>query len=387
MTRVLFYVQHLMGVGHVFRAMRIVKALTAAGIEVDLAYGGEPIPNFEANGARVHFLPPVRAVGEAFNKLEDPSGNPLTEDYRNRRRDMLLGICAAARPDVIITEAFPFGRRQMRFELLPLLVAARQMSRPPIVISSVRDILQETGKVEKDRETVGYLQTLFDYVLVHGDSGLVRLGRTFPLAGEIADKVLYTGMVAPQGMANGETNAEVHDVVVSVGGGALGRKLLMAAAAAKRHSVLRDARWCIVTGLRSSEQDRAELQSLVSGDVALRSFLPDLPSVLAKAQLSISRAGYNTVADICAAGCRAIVVPLSDGIETEQLRRAEILAANGLAETVSHDQETPEAIAAAIARAMSGPLPDRSGVNLRGAENTARIVAELAAGRSVAGFR
>ncbi len=386
MTRVLFYVQHLMGVGHVFRAMRIVKALTAAGIAVDMAYGGEPIPNFEANGARVHFLPPVRAVGEAFNKLEDPSGNPLTDDYKDRRRDMLLGILETTRPDIVVTEAFPFGRRQMRFELLPLLETARGMARRPIVLSSVRDILQETGKVEKDRETIGYLQTLFDHVLVHGDPALVRLERTFPLAHEIAGKLLYTGMVAPDAPAGREPE-EAYDVVVSVGGGALGRKLVMAAAAAKRHSVLRDARWCIVTGLRFSDEDRAGLLGHVSGDVALRNFLPDLPAVLARARLSISRAGYNTVADICAAGCRAVVVPLSDGIETEQIRRAEILAEKGLAVTVSHEKETPEHIAAAIGRAMDAPAPDRSRINLDGACNTARILADLAAGRSVEEYR
>ncbi|BCH21436.1 glycosyltransferase family protein [Mesorhizobium sp. L-8-3] len=386
MTRVLFYVQHLMGVGHVFRAMRIVKALTAAGIAVDMAYGGEPIPNFAANGARVHFLPPVRAVGEAFNKLEDASGNPLSDDYKDRRRDMLLGILEATRPDIVVTEAFPFGRRQMRFELLPLLAAARQMDPRPILLSSVRDILQETGRIDKDRETIGYLQSLFDHVLVHGDPGLVRLERTFPLAHEIGDKVLYTGMVVPD-EPHGGAQDETYDVVVSVGGGALGRKLVMAAAAAKRHSVLRDARWCIVTGLRFSEEDRADLQAHLSGDVILRRFLPDLPSVLARARLSISRAGYNTVADICAAGCRAVVVPLSDGIETEQIRRAEILAEKGLAVTVSHERETPEHLAAAIGSAMDAPPPDRSRINLDGARNTARILADLTAGRSVERYR
>lgn len=386
MTRILFYVQHLMGVGHVFRAMRIVKALTAAGMQVDLAYGGEPIPNFQPNGARVHFLPPVRAVGDAFNKLEDPSGNPLTDDYKSRRRDILLGILSQAKPDVIITEAFPFGRRQMRFELLPLLEAARRMEPGPIVISSVRDILQETGKIEKDRDTIGYVRSLFDHVLVHGDSRLVRLERTFPLAGEIADKVLYTGIVAPEN-APAASAGETYDVVVSVGGGALGRKLVMAAAAAKELSILRDARWCLVTGLRFSEEDQAELLRLASGDIVLRNFLPDLPSVLASARLSISRAGYNTVADVCMAGCRAIVVPLSDGIETEQIRRAEILAANGLAETLSHEMETPQEIAAAIARVMARPAPDRSRIDLDGAEKTARIISDLAAGRSVTGYR
>ena len=94
-----------------------------------------------------------------------------------------------------------------------------------------------------------------------------------------------------------------------------------------------------------------------------------------------------TVADICAAGCRAVVVPLSDGIETEQIRRAEILAEKGLAMTVSHDRETPEHIAAAIGRAMDAPPPDRSRIDLDGAPNTARILADLAAGRSVDRYR
>ena len=35
MTNILFYVQHLQGVGHVFRAARIVRALVAEGFGVD----------------------------------------------------------------------------------------------------------------------------------------------------------------------------------------------------------------------------------------------------------------------------------------------------------------------------------------------------------------
>ena len=40
-------------------------------------------------------------------------------------------------------EAFPFGRRQMRFELLPLLDAIAAMTPKPLLVTSVRDILQE----------------------------------------------------------------------------------------------------------------------------------------------------------------------------------------------------------------------------------------------------
>jgi predicted glycosyltransferase len=384
--RILFYVQHLQGVGHVFRAARIVRALVERGFRVDVAYGGEPIAGFGFPGAEVHYLPPVRAGGEVFNRLEDPDGNPVDDAYKDRRRDLLLALFERTEPDIIVTEAFPFGRRQMRFELLPLLDKARARAKPPLVVASIRDILQVNAKPFKDRETVDLLRTYFDHVLVHGDPNLVRLEASFPLTGEIADMLFYTGIVAPEA-APTDAGAEAHDVVVSVGGGALGHRLLTAAAGAKALSSMRNARWLIVTGVRFSAEHRAELSRLVDGDVTLCEFLPDLRAVLARAQLSISRVGYNTVADIYRAGCRAIVVPFFDGIETEQVTRAALLAERGLAETVAHDAQTPEAVAAAIDRAMARPAPDRRALDLEGAAHSAAILARLAAGENVAGFR
>jgi predicted glycosyltransferase len=383
-TNILFYVQHLQGVGHVFRAARIVRALVAEGFGVDVAYGGEPIDGFDIPGARIHYLPPVRAGGEVFNRLEDAGGNPVDDAYKKRRRDLLLALFDQAAPDIVVTEAFPFGRRQMRFELLPLIERARARPKPPLIVGSVRDILQENAKAYKDRETVELLKAHFDHVLVHADPGLVRLERTFPLAGEISDLLLYTGIVAPE---PSPAAARKFDVVVSVGGGALGHRLLMAAAQARRISSMRDKSWLIVTGLRFSAEHQAELDHLVDCDVTVEAFLPDLQAILAGAKLSISRVGYNTVADIYRAGCRAIVVPFSDGIETEQITRAQLLAARGLAETVGHDEETPEAVAAAIDRAMARPAPDRSALDLEGAPNSARILRHLAAGEPVDRFR
>jgi predicted glycosyltransferase len=174
---------------------------------------------------------------------------------------------------------------------------------------------------------------------------------------------------------------------VSVGGGALGHRLLMASAQAKAISSLRDARWLIVTGIKFSAEHRAELNTYIDGGVTVEAFLPNLQSILAGAQLSISRVGYNTIADIYRAGCRAIVVPFSDGIETEQIKRAELLAARGLAEAVGHDEETPGAVAAAIDRAMARPAPNRSSLNLDGARNSAQILKRLVAGEPVDRYR
>jgi predicted glycosyltransferase len=272
----------------------------------------------------------------------------------------------------------------MRFELLPLIERARARPKPPLIVGSVRDILQENAKAYKDRETVDLLKAHFDHVLVHADPNLVRLERTFPLAGEISDLLLYTGIVAPE---PSPAAARRFDVVVSVGGGALGHRLLMAAAAAKPLSSMRDRRWLVLTGIKFSPEHEAELAGLVDGDVTIEAFLPNLQAILAGAELSISRVGYNTVADIYRAGCRAIVVPFSDGIETEQITRAQLLAARGLAEAIGPAEEAPGVIAAAIDRAMARPAPDRSALDLEGAPNSARILKLLVAGEPVGRFR
>jgi len=379
--RVLFYVQHLMGVGHVFRAMRIVRKLVEHGAEVAVIYGGEPVPNIDAGEAAIHYLPPLRGGRVEFHLLETPDGTVADERYKDDRRDRILSILDDFKPDAIIVEAFPFGRRQMRFELFPMLETAIAKPSRPLIISSVRDILQERTKPGRHEETLGHIERYFDRILVHGDPAMVRLEETFPPANAISGKLHYTGIVAPD-RAELNPDAEAFDVVVSVGGGMLGRQLLEAAVRAKPHTPLADARWLIATGLRKEDNLADEIMKIAGANSRVVPFVHDLVSHLAKAQLSISRCGYNTVADIFVAGCRAIVSPLSDGVETEQLKRAEILSREELATVLSPDKQTPEALAAAIASAIENAPPDRSHIDIGGASRSAELIMDWLAGRT-----
>ena len=63
-----------------------------------------------------------------------------------------------------------------------------------------------------------------------------------------------------------------------------------------------------------------------SENVVINANRPGFTRDLARCAVSVSQAGYNTVADIMAAGCRAVVAPQWNEKETEQLRRAELLA-------------------------------------------------------------
>src|SRR5207302_1427876 len=58
--RVFFYVQHLLGIGHLRRAATLARAMAAAGLDVLLVSGGAPVP-LDIGRARLRQLPPVRA--------------------------------------------------------------------------------------------------------------------------------------------------------------------------------------------------------------------------------------------------------------------------------------------------------------------------------------
>jgi predicted glycosyltransferase len=368
--RVFFYVQHLLGIGHLARASRIASALAESGCAVTMVTGGLPVPGFPGLDVTSVTLPAVAASNAGFAGLSDQNGHDVDAAFLNTRRDQLLEAFKKALPEVVIIEAFPFGRRQMRFELRPLLDAIASASEKPKLFSSVRDILQQQKKPGRDEETVALINRYFDGVLVHGDPDFVRLEETFPLAGAIADKVIYTGLVAP---ALPPMPLEPFDIVVSAGGGAVGRDLIEASAAAAR-MVATDRRWCLVAGPNMPDGDFVALQQRVPGNVELVRFRRDFPSLLRGAELSISQAGYNTVGDLLVTGCRSILVPFTRGGETEQSVRAERLERMGLSTTLPEVGLDGHLLAGAIVDALSHQKPVSHGIDLGGAAKTASVV-------------
>ena len=95
------------------------------------------------------------------------------------RRDALLAALAESEPDVVITGAL--GRRQMRFELLPMLEAAHAVERRPAVLSSMRDILVTKPRMDRNLEIVETIDRFYDGIMIHGDASVLALEETFPL--------------------------------------------------------------------------------------------------------------------------------------------------------------------------------------------------------------
>jgi predicted glycosyltransferase len=367
--RVLIYVQHLLGIGHLVRTYRIAAAL-AESFAVTIVNGGEPTPGLSRGGADLYQLQPLKAGPKGFAQLVHPDGRPFsTEDQAKRRNDLLACFDRVA-PHALIIEAFPFGRRQMRFELLPLLDHAKASAHPPLIACSVRDILQEPRNFVRAGETVDLVERYFDRILVHGAPAFARLDDTFVLAPRFAGRIVYTGLVGPP--KPGVAPLPAYDVIVSAGGGAVGTDLITAALRLRRDPRLR-TRWLVITGPNFPAAAYEGLFPDIDPLVTVQRFAADLPDLLHYATVSISQAGYNTVADILAARCRAVLVPFVGDGETEQTQRAQRLSDRGLAVILHAHDLTSEKLASALERARALPRPEL-GLELDGAARTRELI-------------
>jgi predicted glycosyltransferase len=383
-TRVLFYVQHLLGIGHVKRAATLVRAMGGAGMDVTMVSGGETVPVLDASDLKLIQLPSLRAADKYFKVLLNDQGVQADDSWKEDRRRRLLDLYDQLRPDVLVIELFPFGRRQMRFELLPLLEAAKKDARWPLIVSSVRDILVAKDKSSRNQEMVEAAEAWFDAVMVHGDPDLIPFDATFPLAERLGKRLHYTGYVVDQACkAEPDGGPGTGEVVVSTGGGAVSEPLLRAVLAARPLSQARDRTWRLLVGHNLPEDAFQAFRDSAPDGVIVERARSDFVRLLANCHLSISQGGYNTVMEILATGARAVIVPYAGGEETEQTLRGNLLAARGLLEVVEERDLSAETLARAIDKALARPrLAGRRPLRMDGAHDTAGFLAKLVAERA-----
>jgi predicted glycosyltransferase len=381
-ARVLFHVQHLLGSGHLRRAAAISAALVQHGFAVELLSGGMKVRDLDCGGASLFQLPPARAADETFATLLDAGGAPVDDAWRVARREAVLARFEAFRPDVLITELFPLGRRALRFELVPLLEAAAQRrGGRPLILCSARDVLARKVDETKTAGMIACVRDFYDLVLVHGDPALLPLSASFP-EDRIADRVAYTGYVTAAATTPPPHEDGRDEIVISVGGGAVGARLLRAAAAARALSAQRHRTWRFLLGPNLPAQEQERLMAEAGPGRIVEPARADFRFLLARCHVSVSQAGYNTVMDVLTARARAVLVPFAAGNETEQTIRAAALAQRGWVVVAAEAGLTAGRLAAAIDRAATMARPDPSTLRCDGANETARLIAARLAPRS-----
>jgi predicted glycosyltransferase len=379
---VLIAVTHLLGVGHLTRAAALGRGLAAAGHRVTLVTGGRPNALIRLDGLEVVQLPPVHCRGVDFRTLLGDDGQPIGDQVRAARTLAMLAALAEAAPDVVVTETFPFGRRQLAAEFLALLDAADARPERPAILASIRDILNPPASAAKALEAQERLGRYYDGVLVHGDQTVAPLSASWPVEPSLERVLHYTGYVVEQAPSDGPAPAPGHDILVSGGGSAASLPLFRAAVAAAA-TWPGPQRWRLLVGQGVPQADFDALAAHQGAGLVVERARPDFAHLLSAAALSISQAGYNTAIDIAVARVPAVVVPFEQGNEAEQRLRAECFAASGLAGIVSERDLSPETLARAVAQTLDRPRTAQCPLNLDGIQGSIRVI-EDHAGRAAA---
>ena len=376
----LFYCQHSLGMGHLVRSMALASGL-AEQFRVVFLNGG-PLPEGIKlpSGMEVIDLPPLGINTEGQLVSRDPAHT--VEDARTIRRQMILETFRSIRPQAVLVELFPFGRKKFADELLPLLEEASnsQPSRP-LIVCSLRDILvgRREDQQKHDGRAVAIANRYFDAILVHSDPSFARLEQSFKACSKLTTPIHYTGYVSPtRGEVSQSGVTRQRRIAVSAGGGLVGHTLLQAAIEA--HALLEDdhLEMRVIAGPFLPDESWQSLCSAARGRKCLQLLrsVPDLFEEMRSAAASISQCGYNTSLDILQSGVPALVVPFADGLEDEQTQRAERLERLGAVRVLDQREISPSRLADEI-RVLLGFKPQALAINLSGVEKSARILAQL----------
>ena len=369
--RIIFYSQHLVGVGHHFRNRQIIRAL-ADEYDVYFIDGGRPVHGATLpSSVQIHHLTPVfKDLNTGC--LTSETGCDIQEILK-RRKDTLNSLIACICPDIFIIEYFPFARWELADELLSAICEARYIKPDIRIICSLRDVPRRT---QDDDRVSSILNQHFHALLMHADPQVTRLEDHFPYTDKIHIPVYYTGYVAEPVNDVGHEFQTQNCVLVSAGGGTDGYELIKPCIEAWKHlsqkGIIKDRKMVIFTGPFMSQAQYADLECLSNGGpFQIDWFTSHFVQWMQCADLSISRAGYNTCMNVLETRTRSILVPGT--LVSDQEFRAHRLSELGLANTLSPKDVTTDTMSRAIVHALSSAPPVHN-IALNGAAKTRDLI-------------
>ncbi len=375
--KICYYCQHVLGVGHFHRSLEICRTL-AARHQVTMIIGG---PDVDVNEPLLSILQlPGLRMDAQFNELSSCDDLPL-ETVKAQRSRQLRAFATDFRPDCLIIELYPFGRKKFRFELDPLLQSVSGTNCK--VFCSLRDILVEKqeGREKFEQRAVDTLNRFFSGLLIHADPSLVTLEETFGRTEAITAAIHYTGFITPTPSAGArqrirsDLGIDPHEplIVASIGSGSVGLELLEATirSVGRLHGQGKNVQLQVFTGPYLAHEHYHHLSGKTNRYIRVERFSDHFVDWLAAADLSVSMAGYNTSVNILAAGVPALMYPFDQN--REQRMRVSRISSQANIALLERVDLTAETLAHCIEKMLAMPrfVP---AIQLDGAAETAAII-------------
>jgi len=369
--RIVLYGHDTVGLGHLRRNLTIAHRLARDLPEAHfLTLTG-------SNQAHAFPLPPrmdfVKIPSAAKNRdgvYEARALDLPLDELRDMRSRLIAEALRSYRPDLVLVDHAPAG---MDGELMGPLEELRAVRPRAALVLGLRDVIDEPGRIRRRWKREGlieWIERIYDRVLIYGPPGVGPSPEAYGFSRRLLGRVRFTNYVVRLGdeMSRAEARRRLGVgaeplILLTVGGGDDGEPMLQAFLDAHERDPALPAQLLILTGPLMNGDLAASLRARARGrpGVTVIDFDPDLPALLAAADVVVSMAGYNTMSEILRSGVPAVVVPRVHP-RLEQWMRASALQALGLCRVVPPAEATGERLRAEVEAALakglrSAPLP------------------------------
>jgi predicted glycosyltransferase len=343
--RVVLYSHDSYGLGHLRRSVTLGAHIAVQSPHNNiLLVSGTPRPQAFSlpMGVDLVKIPSVTKDDEGEYRARSLQ-LPLDEVIALRSRIIEASVSSFT-PDVMIVDHVPTG---LGNELLPTFERLRNSPSRPRMILGLRDVIDDAARVRVAWDAHGVWETIsaeYDDVLVYGDVTLTTTATELSLSERVRCQVRHVGYVVQDVPQRSVPRSDRPTVVVTVGGGGDGHRLL--GSYGRFLSELGPRAWfrsVVVVGPLLSPQRRAEIEAVLVGSgapVEILTFTRDHAALLANADAVVAMGGYNTTCEILAADVPALLVPRAKP-RSEQLIRARRLADLSLVEMTTVDELAP----------------------------------------------
>lgn len=391
MAGILFYYPHKEDIGHGIRLTVLAKAILALApeVKIHIFQAGKPqcfLP-FPSNTA-VYQLPlPFYSSASLSTPVI------LNKKRTASRTAFMLYLAQKIKPDIFITEFFPFGRRECLHEVLPLLKYFK-LTKTKIYASLGIPYFTHS---KADLGELLSICSLYDRIYIHCPECLDKdyIAKSIEIEKRISKKdflsvfdslkkkIHFTGYVINSDCVRHGVLLKKPYILVNRGGGTTSERIIEYALQASRS--FSHYTFLIVNGPGASQQDVVRFKKIVKKNMAsnidFRIFVPELIAYFREAELSIGTAGSSAY-ELLYLRKKAILIPFVGSFghwRADQLARAAMLRDYLGSTIIDYGTLSVKVLAGAINKKLSeGAVKEKKIKDdwFQGAGNSARSILE-----------
>ena len=386
MPKIAFYYAHQEDMGHAVHLLRLINELKRRGLRKNEIFV------FQA-GKRQRILESRRDITLIQIPLPFYSKKNLrvpvevsAEDSRERA-GFLISRLSAIKPDVFVTEFFPFGRLACGAELSLALsylkregakiyasVPAPYFSHPAEAVGELFDFCRYYDRLLIHTPVSPDLDLMAKYIPLEKRISRGQFLRVFE---KLSPKIKFTGYMMDK---TAPATSRKKLIIFTRGAGTTSFNLLACGIRARK-LVDSSYKFLVVCGPATDGKELARLRRLARGEkaVIVKKEEPHLVRLLARAAVCVSSGG-QTVYELLRLGTKAVISPFSGypGHErADQTARAALLKNLAGASVLDENSLSPEKLAREINKQLAAPKPQAAPAKLfYGAEISADILLE-----------